>query len=159
MRPERKKSLMIAGGIVGVIIITGVVGALLFNINSYKSKIETAVSEATGLDVKINGRMGFSFFPLGISAKNIHVTSQGGEILSLERLKLRAELIPLLKKQLKMTGCELVKPAVTIVKRAGGKYNFEGRERKLTEGPGAAISLQNANISDGTFSYLNQETG
>ena len=36
-------------------------------------------------------------------------------------------------KQLKVTRCELVKPAVTIVKGADGTYNFETKEH-----PGAA---------------------
>ena len=68
MRPKRKRGLAIAGGVVALIIIAGIVAALLFNINAYKSKIETAASEATGLDVRINGKMGLSFFPLGVSA-------------------------------------------------------------------------------------------
>ena len=89
---------MIAGGVVVLIVIAAIVAVLLFNINAYKSKIETAASGATGLDVRIKGRMGLSFFPFGISAKDIHVANKGGEILSLERLKLRVELMPLLKK-------------------------------------------------------------
>ena len=83
-----------------------------------------------------------SFFPFGVSAKDIHVTSERGEILSLERLKLRAELIPLLKKQLEVTGCDLVKPTVTIVRFPEGKYNFDGRAGKPSEGLGAASSLK-----------------
>ncbi len=110
MRPKRKRGLAIAGGVVALIIIAGIVAALLFNINSYKSRIETAASEATGLDVRINGRMGLSFFPFGVSARNIHVTSEGGDILSLESLKIGVKLMPLLKRQLEVTSCELVKP-------------------------------------------------
>ena len=98
MRAERKKSLMIAGGVVVLIVIAAIIVALRFDINSYKPKIETAASEATGMDVRITGKMGLSFFPFGISAKNVHVANRGGEILSLESLKLRVKLIPLLKK-------------------------------------------------------------
>ena len=160
MRAERKKSLMIAGGVVVLIVIAAIVAALLFDINSYKSKIETAVSEATGLDFRITGKMGLSFFPFGISAKNVHVANKGGEILSLESLKLRVELIPLLKKQLKVTACELVKPAVTIVKDTEGKYNFESSEKKSTKGrPGTAFSLNELKLSKGTLLYLDKKTG
>ena len=66
---ENKKGFWIAGGVVALIVIAGIVAALLFNINSYKSKIETAASGATGLDVRIDGKMGLSFFPLGVSAR------------------------------------------------------------------------------------------
>jgi AsmA protein len=160
MRTERKKSLMITGGVVVLIVIAAIVAVLLFNINSYKSKIETAASEATGLDVRIKGKMGLSFFPFGVSAKDIHVANKGSEILSLERLKLRVELIPLLKKQLKVTGCELVKPAVTIVKDTEGKYNFESTEKISAKGRwGTAFSLNELKLSKGALICLNKKTG
>jgi hypothetical protein len=158
MRPGRRRGLAITGGVVALIIIAGIVAALTFNINSYKGKIETAVSGATGLDVRITGRMGFSFFPLGLSAKDIHVGSEGGELLSLESLKIGVELMPLLKRQLEVTSCELVKPAVTIVRNAAGTYNFDSLERKLAEGPGVAFNLKDLKLSQGTLGYLDKKT-
>lgn len=104
MRPERRKHLTIASGIVVLPVFAVIVAVLRFNINSYKAKIETAASETMGLDVTINGKMRLSFFPFGLSAKDIHVVNKEGEILSLERLKVRAELMPLVKKQLRVTG-------------------------------------------------------
>jgi uncharacterized protein involved in outer membrane biogenesis len=159
MRAERKKVLMIAGCVVALIVIAAIIAVLLFDINSYKSKIEAAASVATGLDVRINGKMGLSLFPFGVSAKDIHVANKGGEMLSLESLKLGVELMPLLKKELKVTKCELVKPAVSVVKDAEGKYNFEGTEKKLTKGrPGAAFSLNGLKLSKGALVYLNKKT-
>ena len=160
MRPERKRSLMIAGGVVVLIVITAIAAVLLFDINAYKSEIETAASEATGLDISINGRMGLSFFPFRISAKDIHVANEGGEILSMERLKLRAELIPLLKKHVRVTGCELVKPTVTIVKDAGGKYNFESAKQVPAKVWRASASgLNELKLSKGALVYLDRKTG
>jgi uncharacterized protein involved in outer membrane biogenesis len=160
MRAERKKYLMIAGGIVLAIVIAAIAAVLLFDINYYKSQIETAATEATGLDVRIKGRMGLSFFPLGISAKDIHVANRGSEILFVENLKLRAELIPLLKKQLKVTAGELVKPSVTIVKDIEGKFNFESNEEKSTKGRrGTAFGLNDLKLSKGTLVYLDKKTG
>ena len=159
MRPERKRGLAITAGVVALIIIAGIVTALLFNINSYKSKIETAVSEATGLDVRINGKMGLSFFPFGVSARNIHVTSEGGELLSLESLKVGLKLTPLLKRRFEATSCELIKPFFTIVEDAEGKYNFESGKKKSTEGSGTAFSLKHLTLSEGALSYLDKKTG
>ena len=159
MRPKRKWGLAIAGGIVALIIMAGIVAALLFNINAYKSRIETAASEVTGLDVRITGRMGLSFFPLGVSAANIHVTGEGVELLSLENLKIGVEFMSLLKRQLEFTSCELAKASVTIVKTAGGKYNFESLERKLAEGPSAAFGLKDLRLAEGTLACLDKKTG
>jgi uncharacterized protein involved in outer membrane biogenesis len=160
MRAERKKSLMIAGGVVGLIVIAAIAAVLLFNINAYKWNIETAASRATGLDVTIKGRMGLSFLPFAVWAKDIHAAGKGGEILSLERLRLGAELIPLLKKQLKVTSCELVKPAITIVRDGEGKYDFENIEKKSTKGwSGTALSLNELKVSNGALVHLDRKTG
>ena len=160
MRAERKKGLMIAGGVVFLIVIAAIVAVILFDINSYKSQIETAASEATGLDVRIKGEMGLALIPFGISAKDIRVANKESEILSLESLKLRAEFIPLLKRQLKVTTCELVKPAITIVKDAGGKYNFESNKKISAIGwPGTASGLNEFKLSKGALVYLNKRTG
>jgi uncharacterized protein involved in outer membrane biogenesis len=160
MKAKKKKVLFILGGGAAALVLVVVIFALTFNINSYRSRIEAAASRATGLEVRINGKMGISFFPFGVSAKDIHVANKGGEIISLENLKLGAELMPLLKKQLKVTRCELVKPAVTIVKDADGKYNFESTEKKSTKGqPGAAFSLNDLKLSKGVLVYIDKKTG
>ena len=160
MNAKKKKVLFILGGGAVALVLAVVIFALTFNINSYRPRIEAAASGATGLDVRINGKMRLSFFPLGVSAKDIHVSNKGGEILSLENLNLGAELMPLLKKQLKVTRCALVKPVVTIVKDADGKYNFESAEKKSTEErPGAALSLNELKLSKGVLVYLDKKTG
>jgi len=160
MKAKKKKVLFILGGGAVALVLVVVIFALTFNINSYRPRIEAVASGAIGLEVRINGKMGLSFFPFGVSAKDIHVANKGGEILSIENLKLGAELMPLLKKQLKVTSCELVKPAVTIVKDADGKYNFEGTEKKSTEGgPGAAFSLNEFKLSKGVLVYIDKKTG
>jgi hypothetical protein len=160
MGAERKKTLMIVGGFATLIVIFFFIALLLFDINSFKSKIETAASGLTGLDVKINGKIRLSFFPFGLSAQDIHFANKGGEILSLKHLKLGAELMPLLKKQIKVTGCELVKPAFTITKDGSGKYNFESTEEKLKQGwSGTAFSLNEFKVSKGALVYIDKTTG
>ena len=160
MNAKKKVVLFILGGGAVALVLAVVVFALTFDINSYRPRIEAAASVATGLEVRINGKMGLSFFPFGVSAKDIHVANKGGEIISLENLKLGAELMPLLKKQLKVTSCELVKPAVTIVKDADGKYNFESAERKSTEGvAGAAFGVKEFKLSKGVMVYIDRKTG
>jgi uncharacterized protein involved in outer membrane biogenesis len=161
MNAGRKKNLMLAGGGVTLfIIIVAVVAVSFFDINSYKSKIETAASTATGLDVGIKGEMGISFFPFGLSAKDVHVTGKGEQILVLERLRIGAELLPLARGQFTMTSCELVSPSVTIVKETDGKYNFEKVDKKSPQGaPGRSFGLNELKLSKGSLVYLDKKTG
>lgn len=98
MEAKRIRILAIAGGVIALLAVVALIAILSFDINSYKSKIESTVSETTGLNVKIKGSMGISFFPFGLSVKDIHVAGKGAEILFLERLKLGVELLPFLKK-------------------------------------------------------------
>jgi hypothetical protein len=160
MRVHRGKRVLIAGGVAVLIAIAITAALLLFDINKFKSTIESAAFDATGLELRINGKIGLSFFPFGVSARDIHIAGKGGEIISIETLNLGAEFLSLLKNQLKVTGCELVKPFVTIVKDADGKYNFEGVDKKSTEGtPGAVFSLNDLKLSKGVLIYLDKKTG
>jgi uncharacterized protein involved in outer membrane biogenesis len=160
MNNKKKKTFFIIGFGAAALVLALIVFALSFNINSYKLRIETAASVASGLDVKIRGHMGLSFLPLAISAKDIRFAEKGVEILSIEDLKLGVELMPLLKKQLKVTRCELFKPVLNIVKDAEGKYNFEGAERKPPEGrPRSAFSLNELKLAKGVLVHLDRKSG
>ena len=151
---------MIIGGIVTLLVIAVFIALLLLDINSFKTKIETAASQSTGFDVRINGKIRLSFFPFGLSAKDMHFTNTGGEILALERLKLETELLPLLKKQIRVTSCELVKPTVTIMKNADSTYNFEDTEKESAkEWSVTAIGFNKLKVSGGTLVYLDKTTG
>lgn len=160
MSAQRVKKLLIAGGVASLVAIAAIATLLLLDANTFKSNIESAAFDATGLEVRIKGKMGLYFFPFGVSAQDIHVTGTGGEIISAENLKLGAELMPLLKKQVKVTRCELIKPHITIVKDGEGRYNFESAENKSTIwGRKAVVSLNELKLSNGVFVYLDEKTG
>jgi uncharacterized protein involved in outer membrane biogenesis len=160
MSAQRGKYLLITGGVVSLFVIAAIAALQLFDINKFKPNIESASFDATGLEVRIKGEMELSFFPLGISAQDIHVTNKGGEIISLEKIKLGVELVPMLKKQVKATSCELVKPRITIVKDAEGRYNFESADKKSTKLRLQAVaSLNELKLSQGVLVYLDKKTG
>ncbi len=160
MRAPPRKNLLIAGGVVALGVIAAIVVISLFDINKLKSNIETAVFDATGLEVSFNGKMELAFFPFGIVAQDIQVANRGGNILSIDTLKLETELLPLLKKQFKVTRSEFVKPVFTIVKDVDGRFNYESLENKPTKGqPGAAFSLGDLKVSNGVLVYLDEKTG
>ena len=159
MESQRKKVLIIAGGAVALLVIAAIIGILLFDINSYKPRIEIAASKATGLDVRINAKMGLSYFPFGLSVNDIHVANKGVEILSLEKLKLGVKFISLLKRQLKIISCELYKPTITIMKDAEGNFNFENAEKKPPKkAMDTGFSLKKLRLSHGVLVYLDKKT-
>jgi hypothetical protein len=157
----RRQKTLVTVGVVTMIIIATLVVAIRFDINSFKPRIETAASEATGLEVRIKGRMGITIFPFGISANDIHVAGREGEILSLKKLKLGGELIPLLKQQLSFTRCELIKPTITIVKDDAGNYNFKSSDKKsMGKGQGTESNFfKELKLSQGELVYLDRKSG
>ncbi|MHB8882801.1 MAG: AsmA family protein [Thermodesulfovibrionales bacterium] len=160
MNLKKNKVFFIFAGGSAALVLAMVLFGLFFDMNSYRPRIEAAASRATGLEVSIRGKMGHSFFPFGVSAGDVHVFRKGKEILSLETLKLGAELMPLLRKQLRVTRCELVKPTILIVKEADGRYNFEGTQERSAKGePGASFSLSELKLSKGALVYLDRKTG
>lgn len=157
---KRKKVHIIAGIVIVLIVMAVIAGVVLFDIDSFKPRIETAASEVIHLDVRINGEMGFSFFPFGLSADDIHVSNKGVEILCLQKMKIGLEVVSLLKQQIKVTSCELGKPTITIVKDAGGKYNFENPEKKSKQdGVEAIFSLKKLRLFQGVIIYFDKKTG
>ena len=160
MTAPRGKSLLIAGCVAALIVTAAIFFVASFDSNHYKPKFETAASVATGLDVRIHGKMGLSFFPFGITAEDIHVGGSGSEILSLDTLNIRMKLLSLLKKQYEVIGCELVKPVVTVVKDAAGRYNFESKEKKATGNWLQTVAgLRELRLSKGSLVYLDRKTG
>ena len=164
-----KKLLLILGGIIALVVIAAIAAVMLVDVNSYKPKIEAAALEATGLELKINGKIGISLFPIGVSADDIHISNKEGQIVGLQRLTIGVEILPLLKKDIKVTRCDLIKPVINIVKNSDGKFNFEETEKipapkkdqdgKGAAAAGAAFSVGALNLSDGSLVYLDKKSG
>jgi uncharacterized protein involved in outer membrane biogenesis len=155
---RQKKIVLMIAGILTVILIAAIVVIVSIDINSHKQQIGNAVSEAIGLQVRIGGPMGLSYFPLGVAAGDVHITNQSEEILSIERLKIGLELMPLLKGQTKIIRCDMLRPAFTIAMDAGGKYNFES-EKKSAPRPARALSMNEIKLSKGSLFYTDRKTG
>ena len=160
MKSLPKKLLAITSLGIALLVAVVLCITLLIDINSYKPRIEIMLREVTGLNVKLNGKIGISLFPLGVSASDIHVNRKDCDILSLKKLKLGVALWPLLKKQINVTSCRLDSPTLTIVKDTTGKYNFETPGEKSAKGGiSAAVGLNKISVSHGTLVYLDRRTG
>lgn len=169
MSKTTKKILIATGILVALVIIVVVAAVSLIDVNSYKPKIEAAALEATGYELKINGKIGISLFPIGVSADDIQVSNKEGQIVGLQKLLIGVEILPLLKKEIKVTRCDLIKPVINIVKNSNGKFNFEETEKipatkkdqgdKVAAAAGAAFSVGALNVSEGSLVYLDKKSG
>jgi len=156
----KKKIVIAVGGVVAAIFLAVVVFLLSFDINSYKPRIEAEASQATGLEVSVKGKMGLSFFPFGVSAGDVRLSAKGAEIAVIEKLNIGVELTPLLKKQIKVTVCELVRPVITVEQLPIGIIASEGTKKKSgEEKTGQSFSLNELRLTDGKLVYLDGKAG
>jgi len=143
-----------------------IVGLILFianiNLNQYKPKIEQAVKDVSGYDLKINGDISTSFSPIGISIERVSVAVPNqNEFASFSDFDVAVELMPLLSRKLKINYVVLSNLNLLIEKKKNGKTNFDveitkkssskkrvtsKKEAKFTLINATEVRLKNANI-------------
>ena len=151
-----KTALYVLGCCLAVLVLAAAVFVLNFDINAYKPRIEAAASDATGMEVRINGRMKLTLFPgASVSLENLLMQNRGEDIASAKRAALKIELRPLLRRELVLRQVVLDAPEVFITRDKTGRFNFETSGKKAGTGRAAVESLY---VTGGHFLYLDEKT-
>jgi len=167
-RKTVRKALLIGGSLVGVLLLAASAFAAWFDINSWKPSIEAAVSHATGMEVRIKGKIGLTrWLPPSVVIDDLQSRIRGDAILNIESVKLSSlELVPLLRKRVRVSACELVGPVVTVVKDVDGRFNFEfeSASEKATKDAGAGsispvLFAARLSVLRGSYAYVDRKTG
>src|SRR5262249_28480228 len=101
---------------------------LFINVNSFRPKIESELSNALGRKVRV-GDLSLSILGGSVSAANISIADDPAfsksPCLSAKNLKIGVELMPLIfSKQLNITGLRLDEPSIVLLSGPNGKWNF-----------------------------------
>jgi len=112
--------------ILGLIIVGLVIFIATLDLNKYKPKIEQAVKDASGYELKINGDISTSFSPVGISIDDVSVGVPNQKIFAtFSSFDVALELMPLLKQEVKVNYVVLSNLNLTIEKMKNGKTNLD----------------------------------
>ncbi len=128
----------------------------IFNISSFKPRIERSLSSALGMNVNIGEVEGFSLMPAGISLGDLTIENRGDPVVRADRAEIDFELLPLVRGSFHIRKLNLGNPEFKIIKKKNGKYNF-GRDDKEKGLPSA--SLRRLVMSDGIIHYSNEKSG
>ncbi len=152
------KSLkIILGGLVGILVLSAVALLILVDANSYKPRLEAAASGVLGMEVRVGGRMAIRFFPgLSVTAEDVHIRNRGVEIVSAKEAMLGIELLPLLRKEIRIGKVALKHLRVSIERDHNGKYSFENPEVAGATLP--ALHLARVSVSDVTLLYADKQS-
>ncbi len=129
-----------------IIIVLGVIIAT-FDLNKYKPQIEKKVYEATGKVLKINGDIGLSLSPFGVSIKDIVIKNpkgfNGDDMLKLKKVAVSLQLMPLINKQVKVNYIELKDMDLLVEKSKKGILNLSVKKSKNTTKQNSKKSSKN----------------
>src|SRR5919106_1086170 len=114
--------LLAAGIVIGI--------ALFFDPNDYKSEIAARVEKYTGRKLSLEGDIDLSVFPwLGVELGALSLGNASGfgrePFLTSERAEIRVQLLPLLKKEVRMDKVRLQGVTVDLIRAKDGKTNWD----------------------------------
>jgi uncharacterized protein involved in outer membrane biogenesis len=152
-----KRSLFALGAVFGLAVLGGAIA--VFSLGHYsKSQLEGAVSNALGMQVTIGGGIKVRLFPsFGATLQDVHIRNQGAEVVAAQEARLGIELLPLLRRQLRIPVIGLTHITLMVEQGRDGNFNFEGPSSAAATLP--AIDSTNVSLADLTLLYTDKQNG
>ena len=123
-----KRTLKIAGIVVAAVVVILIALPLFINVNSFRPKIESELTDALGRPVTL-GDLSLSLFGGKVGVENVSIADDPAfsksPFITMKSLEVGVELMPLIfSKQLNVTGIVLDEPQITLLKGPNGTWNF-----------------------------------
>ncbi len=165
--------VLIGAGSIVVIIAAVLIAPSLINWNSFKPQIASAVREATGKELRIDGDVTLSLLPkLTLSVSGVHLldpaTGPSAEILSVAEIAATARVWPLLSRRLVVDQLVIREPMLSLAVDRDGHANWvDARPDTKPPETGDAggnelirdILLADVRIDGGQVTYEDLRTG
>jgi len=167
--------LYVLGGIVVLAVAGGIAVAMLFDANSLKAEIERAVQEQTGRTLKLEGDLTLAFWPsIGASVGRASLSERDGSgtFIGLESAHISVAVMPLLSRQIVVSGVRLDGLKATVARAKDGRFNFDdligkpgdadhGADATPSHGPNGAVTFDigGVRIERSAISYRDAKSG
>jgi AsmA protein len=157
------KTLKIVLIVVGVLIVLVLVVPFLIPVNQFRPTIEEKASLALGRKVQV-GDLSLSLIGGSLSAKDLSIGDDpkfsSAPFLTAKSLKVGVEILPLiLSKTLHVTGVTIDTPQVTLIRGAGGQWNYSSLGGSATKSPAAQSAGSTSAPADLTMQKLTLKDG
>jgi AsmA protein len=158
-----KKAVIVAGSIVVLLIVVALALPMFIDANKFKPTLETDLTNALGRKVEI-GNIGLSILAGGVTVDNISIADDPAfsqsPFLSAKEFKVGVALLPLIFSQrLEVESLTITDPQVTLLRSAGGKWNFsslgaassKSKEATSPSSSETKLSVAKLRIANGTI--------
>ncbi len=169
-----KKLLVGVFLLLALFIAAAVIGPSFINWNDYKAKIITAVHDATGRELAIDGDISLGILPApALSARDVRLASLPGatssDMLTLQALEIRLALAPLISGEFQVTSVRLIRPRLVLEVLQDGQANWQFHSTSSSseaasadggnKGAGLALSLDKLAVENAEVIYRDGRTG
>jgi AsmA family len=167
----RKKVLIGAGGLLGVLVVALLVAPVFLDLNRYKPQIAAEVKQATGRELVIDGPASLSFLPVPtVSVADVRFFnapgSKNANMVEVKSITVKPALFALLTGSIEASEVTLVEPKIVLEINAQGKPNWEftpsvAEARPAAPKPSAPmpLSLGRLTIENGTLIFSDSKAG
>ena len=157
------KKLHVVGIVVAVVLVVLIAIPFFINVNSFRPKLESELTEALGRQVKV-GNLGLSIFSGSVSAEEISIADDPAyskdPFIRAKSLKVGVELMPLIfSRALHVTGITLEKPEIGLLRSPSGKWNFSSLGGKSANKPATTAEPSKSVSPDLSVAKLNVTNG
>lgn len=123
-----KRALQIVGIVIAVLIVIVLVLPFVINVNDFRPRIETELTDALGRKVTV-GNLSLSLWSGSLAADNIAIADDpsfsNSPFIKAQTLDVGVEMLPLIfSKTLHITDITLSQPQVDLLRDRSGKWNF-----------------------------------
>jgi uncharacterized protein involved in outer membrane biogenesis len=167
----RKKVLIGAGGVLGILVLALLLAPVFLDLNKYKPQIATEVRKATGRELVISGPAELSLLPVptvrltGVKFLNER-GAQNPNMVEVKSVTVKPALFPLLAGRIAVDEVVLLEPKIVLEVNAEGKPNWEftpsvAEARPAAPRPGTPtpVSLGRMTIDNGTLLFSDSRAG
>ncbi|MGZ4733712.1 MAG: AsmA family protein [Terriglobales bacterium] len=157
------KALKIVGIVIAVLLLIVIALPFLINVNSFRPKLESALTEALGREVKV-GNLSLSILSGSVSAEDLSIADDPAfskdPFIRAKSLKVGVEVMPLIfSKALHVTDITLDRPEIALLRDAGGKWNFSSLGSKSESAAKPAPASGASSTPDLSVSKLDVKDG
>lgn len=160
MNKPSKIVLIIVAVLLAITVLPLLALVLLVDPNSFKPQIVAAVKEQTGRDFRIDGKLGWSFYPvLGIELGSSQLGNAQGfgdkPMLALKSVAVGVELLPLLEREINVSQLRLEQPQINLGVDKSGRSNWDDILEKQKQISAAATAPTSSSPPDANNANAN----
>jgi uncharacterized protein involved in outer membrane biogenesis len=158
MSKSFKIIFLVASGSLALLIFIVIALVVFVDANAYKPRLEATASAALGMEVRIDGRLGFGFSPgLLLTLRDLHILNRGADIVTAKEARIRIDLLSLLREEVQARYIALKQPRISIERDSDGTFNFEKPDSAGADSH--SLDLAKLSLSNASFVYADKQSG